>query len=304
MPVDEMIGWPPKNPGIANADIDVDSDWPANPSNRSEVTTINIGMFKNGKFYPDFHAYFRWEMDIPAGAVINGIRFQSYGTGAYAGATVNLTGGWCKPQTTGVTDWQGANGVSEWVLGSDAPLAERGNGQFPTPTVFHGDAPAFSNLAAPTQSDPTGFWDVAEGTLSGLVTTTGMIDQLTSYLAANESLRGHSRADSIPSLLYFYRPWTGNIPDNFQRIKSLDHFPASARPRFYIDWSPGGPEPGEAASGRPGLGVAASGRPGLDVAASGRPGLGVAASGRPNLGAAASGRPGLGTAATGKPKLS
>jgi len=277
MPIDEMPASPDAILGVQGADTEIDSDYPADPAILQDETIMSPGMRQNGKFYPELHCYWSFDINVPVGGIVSGFQMHLYATGLYVNTVIRLNGGWCKPQT-GSNIWQDPAGVHEWALNSDAPLAQSNNGADNDLTVFHDDAPAFTDLSFNTRTNP-GDWDVAEGTLSGYNATTGVIAQLQSYLAANESLRGHRTADHIPALFYLYSPF--QIFDNtprFQAVYTQNRGVLTWQPKLYIDWDF---VQTEEITARSGVHPAITARAGAHPAIESRPGTSPAVTSKP-----------------------
>lgn len=83
-------------------------------------------------------------------------------------------------------------------------------------TVWQGSAPAFKDSTITIEPDLDDVWSIGEGTLSGTSNVTGMISQLTAYLAdpVVKATRGATATGAISALFQLYR--TEILADSFQ----------------------------------------------------------------------------------------
>lgn len=198
-----------------------------------------IGSEYDGKNDLPQQGFWRFEVDIPAGATILGVRFEAVASGiGGALGPIPMYGGFLRQQGIPV-GWENPDGCGEWLLDSDVPLVDFNTifGVLHDEDPFWGGAKGFAEQPVQTAA-VSAPWSIGEGTLPGAVATvTGLIAQLQSYLgdAGNEATRGATKADSIPVMFTALRDFVG-LRNQFQFLHAAGATVASRRPKLRIDW--------------------------------------------------------------------
>ncbi len=220
-----------------------------------------------------------FDLPIPARATVAGVKLKMESAGTVIGTQIITVGGFIKPQASGPA-WQDANGVSEWSLDTHVPFAKWNAGASSDSTVWHGDAPGWAATAMPITQPRFAEWSMGDG-IGAMVQVPGLLAQLVSYLAANESLRGHRVAEAIPVCIQVYSPWLGGGIDNYQQVYTQDFTPGGgAAPVLIVDWDIStGPAPSLAS-----LSAAVSGQVDSGPAVAGDVSLAPAVAGEASLG--------------------
>jgi len=164
----------------------------------------------------DHVIFTRYEVDVPAGATITGVKLQYWGLGVEGTDDLDISGGFVLPGPSG-GGWEDSTGVLEWTSWlNDVPLAQRLEGQYledrvEYPEVFAANTtasagPAFKSV--PTPLTTVTFQNYSFGDeLTATTDVTGLVDQLQNYIDNQESLRGHIVAGKIPVLVQLYVDW-------------------------------------------------------------------------------------------------
>lgn len=199
------------------------------------LATVNQQVGKRGgKATADYAVFTRFELDVPYGSTILGVKIEWRASGGYdtsGGTNMFITGGWIIPQT-GSYKWQDPTGVLEWNNDSaNVPFAEFDNGGVDDLTVFQGGAAAFHNVSSVIKTGLLQFWSIGEG-IAAETTVTGLVDQLQAYIDANESLYA---SGIIPAMFQLYRPYTLTT-DHWQGLIPADNGNLIYQPKLTVNY--------------------------------------------------------------------
>jgi len=275
--------------GVSSADVAPQQDKVGDPL-EPQTFALTLGNSLPAKVQFENCLFIRFEVAIEAAANIVALKLELLGAGNNAGPTVfNIAGGFLKPQAVGV-DWEDAAGFYEWADDLDVPFPEWAQGTGDDLTVFHGDAPGFASTLTVQSSVDRAPLSWVEGPMRGSTPVVGLIAQLESYLAANESLRGHTVVGAIPCCVCLYRPWS-SIEDSFQVYYPQEWTGATT---LSIEWSPFP----SGVTARTFVGPAVTARASIQARATARTFVGPAATARASMQARATASAFVGPAAT------
>jgi len=197
-------------------------------------TLIQVVGKKGGKGTVDHALFVRFEIGVPYGSTILGVKIEWAASGTFSttgGTSMNITGGWIIPQT-GSYQWQGDDAVGEWNNDTaNIPFAEWDSGDEDDLTVFQGGAPAFSSVSSVIVTTQYDLWSVGEG-ITAETTVTGLVNQLQSYLDTYDELYN---GGSIPAMFQLYRPYT-TTADHYQGLYPADWGAAEHRPKLTVHY--------------------------------------------------------------------
>lgn len=233
----------------ANVSADINVLMDVTGAGTSGVTDVEIilGSEFDSTFDVRHGGAYRFEIDIPEGATITGVRLQIYGSGGgNAGGPMPLSGGFLKRQEN-ANSWEDDSAFAEWTLDTHHALPEYGDGGLPTeevvtldPTVWWGDAPGFEDVSMGLVGLFASF-DIGEGTLpprtDGGGEVVGLVSQLQRYLddPENKKTRGATKVNSIPVALLIHRHHEGDR-DQYQYTHSTDGPNAAFHPKLLVEW--------------------------------------------------------------------
>ena len=242
--------------------------------------TLNLGQIVVSKTQTDYFAYFRFELDIPAGAVINGVSLSLTSSGAGAGNELPYGRlGLLDPDGS----WETADGLDAYGGMGSAP-------NLYTDALFYNSVPTVTAdnwhpALVTAAGQEAGYWE-GTGVSSLWEEISGLVSDVSGFLAANEALRDTGVGSGIPIMfgICANNTTTGSW---FNRVYTSDDVTTSNWPLLTVDYTVPtlGPISARAASGQV---VAARGRSAL--AANARSAPSTAVSGRISSSQVVSGR--------------
>ena len=199
-----------------------------------------IGSQLVGFFQHPTVCFFRFEVTMPAGAVILGIEFNAKSAASGTLGPIDMTGGFCKRQGT-ANAWEDSTGVAAWTNQAHIPFGEANTfaGVQTYPAVWWGDAPAFTDESMDVVTIIGQPWTIGEGSLTGGTAgdVTGMVAQLQSYMddSTMEATRGDTEAGAISVLFQIYRDHPGTSNQS-QPLRFSNHTNSASHPTLKVDW--------------------------------------------------------------------
>lgn len=226
--------------GSANADVHVQRDKVGDPVLSSSFT-LNLVLGRiNPKPQFDFGVFIRFEVEVPAAAVIHSAKILMYSTGAGStpggdSGTFEISGGFLNPQSN-ARAWEDANGVRNWLVDTDVPFAEWNDGASTDPGVFQDGAAAFTTDVG-NEDTNLAEWSIGDGQ-SPTWLVTGLATQLRDYLDDNVSLLDHTLADHIPVMVHLYRSDSRAFETSYQGVYSAEAL-FGFGPKLVVEWQVG-----------------------------------------------------------------
>lgn len=184
--------------------------------------------------------FWRFEVDMPAGSTIIGVKFEATAFSAGTLGPIDMYGGFLKQQDTAFA-WEDADGCHEWLtLDTHIPLVDYNSfvGIQHDEIVFWGGSAGFPRQAL--QVVGSGMkWSIGEGTFTGnsAADVAGLITQLQGYLddPGNEATRGLTKAGAIPVMFTVLRDFVG-LRDQSQELDAQDSITALKRPTLTLEY--------------------------------------------------------------------
>jgi hypothetical protein len=195
--------------------------------------TYILGRYGGGKAAKVDHVIFtRYEVDVPAGATITGVKIKYNSTGVTAGTDdLDITGGFVLPGPSG-GGWEDSTGVLEWTSWvNDVPLGQSFDGIYLAATrhseVFAANTtasagPAFESASTSMVTTAYAEYSFGDG-ITAVTDVTGLVDQLQNYIDNQESLRGHTVTGSIPVLVQLYDHFPSGSDNHHQGLFQQDY---------------------------------------------------------------------------------
>ncbi len=191
----------------------------------------------------EYTGFLRFEHDIPLGSKILGVKLAIYSASTVGANNFTMRGGFLDPgHARG--EWKDANAfnTTNYPRSDDLPHAEWNAGASTDLTVFQDSNYGFS-VAWTTVGTAGTDISIADGTLSGYATGTGLVDQFDSYVndAGVDALRGVGTVQGsgwVPCAIALYRTGTDPGRDEFQAWKSNTTGTTSHRPQLIVEFDP------------------------------------------------------------------
>jgi len=181
-----------------------------------------LGRYGSGKAAKvDYVIFTRYEVDVPAGATITGVKIKYNSTAQVAGTDdLDITGGFVLPDD----DWEDATGVLGWGSWATIPL---GQSSAEHPEVFaanttHDAGPAFESASTSMVTTAYAEYSFGDG-LDAETDVAGLVYQLQNYIDSQESLRGHTVAGKIPVLVQLYDHFPSGSDNHYQGLFQQDY---------------------------------------------------------------------------------
>lgn len=223
---------PDHNGTTENGDIALSQD--KTPVALTYIDNVTGVVGSGGGGGPYYAMFFRFEVPIPAGSIIEEAKllFKSAGL-AGTDATMTCEGGFIKRDGY----WENATGIVNWPDTSYVPFAEWNFGANYDATVYWGDAPAFTGVSIAKKTGTNQEWSFYDNwSTFGTASAPGIIAQLQDYLddPSNEATRGSGNdPDSIPVCFQLFRLYNGSS-NSFEWFRSSDYSGPLARPFLQI----------------------------------------------------------------------
>lgn len=187
-----------------------------------------------------WNSFIRFELDIPHGAVINGVQLRLWSWTKGVGTNDMIWNGglldpdhakgqWSSSDGFNITNYAQQDQLPHYTLDAGAEAND--------PTVFYGSSPGWSINHTPVVGgvDLT----VYEGSgVSGTTLVSGFAQQLEDYLADDSIEAAYRSGGVLPcAITLTWEPQPIGFVDAWQGVHSYESVTTAYRPQLYVDWN-------------------------------------------------------------------